>query len=229
MPSATTARPTMPSGTAEGRVDLVIRHARLRPAARTANDVGDEPVDIAIADGRIVSVGAPVPADGETPELDAGGGLTLESFVDAHLHLDKVFTTTVIGDRALAHYHGDGMEGAASAIEAAAAVKLGQDPETMLAAGRRALALAAHHGTTSVRALADVDSKAQLRGGRGPVRPTGGARRRRRSAGRGVRPGRHRERTGHRRVAGSGHGAGSRRGRRHPLDRGRRGGHGHPL
>jgi cytosine deaminase len=51
-----------------------------------------------------------------------------------------------------------------SAIETAAAVKDGQDPEAMLAAGRRALAMAAYYGNTHIRALADVDSKAGTRG-----------------------------------------------------------------
>jgi len=53
---------------------------------------------------------------------------------------------------------------AMSAIETAAAVKEGQDPEAMLAAGRRAVAMAAYYGNTHIRALADVDSKAGVRG-----------------------------------------------------------------
>lgn len=53
---------------------------------------------------------------------------------------------------------------AMSAIETAAAVKNGQDPEAMLAAGRRAVSMAAYYGNTHIRALADVDSKAGVRG-----------------------------------------------------------------
>lgn len=87
-----------------------------------------------------------------------------ESFVNAHLHLDKVFTTAAIGDAAFGAYHTGGMTDAAGAIDTASAVKLAQDPDTMLAAGRRAVAMAAYYGTIHIRAFADVDSKARLRG-----------------------------------------------------------------
>ena len=56
------------------------------------------------------------------------------------------------------------MADSGTAIDAAAMVKLSQDPEIMLAAGRRAVAMAGYYGTTHIRALADVDSKAELRG-----------------------------------------------------------------
>ena len=153
-------------------MDLVIRDARLRPATRaaiaadtgTAATAAGELVDVGIVDGRISAIGRSVATDPDTSILDAEGGLVTESFVDAHLHLDKVFTASVIGDEAFADYHTGGMTGAADAIDTAAAVKLGQDPDTMLDAGRRVLAMAAFYGTTDIRALADVDTKAGLRG-----------------------------------------------------------------
>ena len=160
-------------------MDLLVRDARLRPATRAAADgdadagaaaigadieAADATVDIGIVDGRIASIGPSVSAEAGTEVIDAGGGLVTESFVDAHLHLDKVFTSSLIGDRAFADYHTGGMAGAAGAIDTAAAVKRSQEPEAMLAAGRRALAMAAYYGTTDIRALADVDNTAGLRG-----------------------------------------------------------------
>ena len=134
---------------------LTIRNARLRG--------GPEPVDIAIAAGRIASIdpaGTGPAGDG----IDAAGGLVTSSFVNPHLHLDKVFTLGSLGDAALAAYQGEGMGRAMHAIETAASVKQGQDPAAMAAAGRRALAMAAYYGNTHIRALADVDSKAGVRG-----------------------------------------------------------------
>lgn len=167
-------------------MDLIVRNARLRMATATTLGVSSQPIDIGIVEGRLAWVGQPRPGSGGTdrtprtgdtnqaaaetdvqgpsPEIDAAGGLVTESFVDAHLHLDKVFTAATIGDQALTAYHQEGMTGAGAAIDAAASVKLSQDPKTMLDGGRRALAMAGYYGTTHIRALADVDSKAGLRG-----------------------------------------------------------------
>jgi len=121
-------------------------------------------VDTIIRDGQIAAI---LP-EGEAPaaevELDAAGNLVTESFVNTHLHLDKVFTLQQLGDAALADYQSGEMGKAMSAIETAAGVKEGQSREVMLAAGRRAVAMAAYYGNTHIRALADVDSKAGTRG-----------------------------------------------------------------
>ena len=121
-------------------------------------------VDIIIRDGQVAAI---LP-EGEAPaaevEVDAAGNLVTESFVNTHLHLDKVFTLQQLGDAALADYQSGEMGKAMSAIETAASVKEGQSREVMLAAGRRAVAMAAYYGNTHIRALADVDSKAGTRG-----------------------------------------------------------------
>lgn len=121
-------------------------------------------VDIEIADGMVTSIepAGTLPPKGRP--INAAGNLVTESFVNTHLHLDKVFTLGDLGDAALADYQSGEMGSAMSAIETAAAVKTGQDRETMLAAGRRALAMAAYYGNTHIRSLADVDSKAGTRG-----------------------------------------------------------------
>ena len=139
-----------------GANSLTIRSARRRSHR--------EPVDVVIRDGIIESITAAGKAGSDAIEVDAAGNLVTESFVNTHLHLDKVFTLHRLGDAALAEYQSGDMGKAMSAIETAAAVKDGQDPEAMLAAGRRALAMAAYYGNTHIRALADVDSKAGTRG-----------------------------------------------------------------
>lgn len=135
---------------------LTIRSARLRGRPGL--------FDIMIRDGVIESTSAPGQAAPDAVEIDAAGNLVTESFVNTHLHLDKVFTLQRLGDAALTDYQSGDMGKAMSAIETAAAVKEGQDPDVMLAAGRRALAMAAYYGNTHIRALADVDSKAGVRG-----------------------------------------------------------------
>ncbi len=139
-----------------GRRSLTIRSARLR----------DRPGlhDLVIQDGSIAAVVSTGEAEPDEFEIDAAGNLVTESFVNTHLHLDKVFTLRQLGDAALAEYQSGEMGKAMLAIERAAAVKEIQDSETMLKAGRRALAMAAYYGNTHVRALADVDSKSGTRG-----------------------------------------------------------------
>ena len=135
---------------------MTIRSARLRSRPGL--------FDVVIRDGMIESITSPGETGPDTVEVDAADNLVTESFVNTHLHLDKVFTLQRLGDAALAEYQSGDMGKAMSAIETAAAVKEGQDPAAMLAAGRRALAMAAYYGNTHIRALADVDSKAGVRG-----------------------------------------------------------------
>ena len=135
--------------------DIVVRRARLRGTTTLQ--------DIAVAGGRIAHIGERVAGSGAT-ELDARGGLATESFVNPHLHLCKVYTLFMTDDAAARVYHGAGMRDAMSAIELAARVKEKYDERWIIQNVRRALSLAALYGTTHVRALADVDSKARLEG-----------------------------------------------------------------
>lgn len=136
-------------------LDLLITNARTR-----AN--GRDLVSIGIADGRITGIGA---LDDEAQQtIDAGGALVTESFVNGHLHLCKVFTLERAGQAALATYHGEGMGGAMTAIEQAAAFKNDYDQAWILPNVRRAVDLALKHGNTHIRAFADVDTKARLEG-----------------------------------------------------------------
>ncbi len=139
-----------------GPDSFTIRSARCRGR--------DGMADIVVRDGVITEMRAAGTAGPDAVDIDAGGNLVTESFVNTHLHLDKVFTLARLGDTALAEYQSGDMGKAMSAIETAAAVKEGQDAGAMLAAGRRALAMAAYYGNTHIRALADVDAKAGTRG-----------------------------------------------------------------
>ncbi|HKZ29037.1 MAG TPA: amidohydrolase family protein [Acidimicrobiia bacterium] len=134
---------------------LTITNARLRNGAVA---------DIRIVDGLIASIEPTAAEPSHGRSVEANGNLVTESFVNTHLHLDKVFTLRDLGDAALADYQMGGMGRAMSAIETAAAVKLSQHHDAMMAAGRRALAMAAYYGNTHIRALADVDSRAGTRG-----------------------------------------------------------------
>jgi cytosine deaminase len=119
-----------------GPDSLTIRSARLRSKPGLA--------DVVIRDGVVDSITSPGETGPDAVEVDAAGNLATESFVNTHLHLDKVFTLQHLGDAALAEYQSGDMGRAMSAIATAAAVKNGQDPEAMLAAGRRAAAMAAY-------------------------------------------------------------------------------------
>jgi cytosine deaminase len=135
---------------------LTICGARLRGESTTQ--------DIRIADGTIVAVRPSGESSHDGNTIDAAGGLVTASFCNTHLHLDKVFTLASLGDHALGFYQGEGMGKAMSAIDAAAEVKRNQSAEQMVAYVRRAVAMAAFYGTTHIRAFADVDSKAGVRG-----------------------------------------------------------------
>jgi cytosine deaminase len=137
--------------------DLLIRNAQLR--ARPPGDL----TDIAIAEGRLAALQPGLPGGAGT-ELDARGGLVTESFVNPHLHLDKVYTLARMDELAMQEYHAGGMGKAMNAIELAARVKDEYDLDWILPNVRKAVHLAARHGVLHIRAFADVDTKAALVG-----------------------------------------------------------------
>lgn len=139
----------------ERAYDLVIAHARLRGA-------GGEPMHIGVCDGRIAAVGRE-PLSGVI-ELDAGGNLVTPSFVNAHLHLDKVYTIALAGEEALRQYAGGQMGGAAAAIDLAARVKDHYEESWIYDNARRALFDGLKHGVTHLLAFADTDTRARLEG-----------------------------------------------------------------
>jgi cytosine/creatinine deaminase len=133
--------------------DILIQRAQLRGQAET--------VDIGIQGGKITAL-APALEGESALALDAEGNLVTESFVNPHLHLCKVYTRQMMDDEALTGYHAVGMGKAMTTIELAARVKEKYAEEWIVKNVRRALAQAALHGNTHIRAFADVDSKARL-------------------------------------------------------------------
>jgi cytosine/creatinine deaminase len=117
---------------------------------------------VGIDDSRIAAVTQNV--IGGSEEVDAAGGLVTESFVDGHLHLDKVHTLDRAGDAALTAYTGDGMRSALRAIELASVVKADYDRSWIEPNARRAMVEAVRFGVRHVLAFADVDTKARLEG-----------------------------------------------------------------
>ena len=136
--------------------DLIIRNAALRKNPGNL-------VDIAIQGGKITAI-TPKYQGKFTLEIDAGGNLVSESFVNPHLHLCKVYTLMMMDETALKDYHGADMGKAMTAIELAARVKEKYDKTWIIKNVRKACALAARYGCTHIRAFADVDSKAKLEG-----------------------------------------------------------------
>jgi cytosine deaminase len=135
-------------------IELVVRAARLR---------NGDVVDLAIGAGRVVAIAerGTVHA-GEIVEAD--GRLVTESFVNAHLHLDKVYTLGRAGEDALLAYTSRSMAGAMTGIELARAVKEGYDRAWLVPNVRRALREAVRYGTLHILAFVDVDTTAGLEG-----------------------------------------------------------------
>lgn len=143
-------------------LDIRIINARTRAS-------GGKLVQIGIADGKITKIAEKV--DGDTKnEIDAGGNLVTESFVNGHLHLDKVYTLEMVGQDALGSYHGEGMGGAMTAIEQASRVKEKYDESWIIENVRRACNLAVKYGNTHIRAFADVDTKGKLEGAKALIK-----------------------------------------------------------
>ena len=137
--------------------DLVLRAGRL---------IDGRVVDIVVRSGRIESItddlGSTTPA--AEVVIDADGKLVTPSFVNAHLHLDKVYTLPLLGDRAIGEYTGGGMTTTRTAIDTARSVKAHYQREALLPNVRRALSEAVRHGTLHIQAFVDVDTAAELEG-----------------------------------------------------------------
>jgi cytosine deaminase len=138
--------------------DLLITNARVRGR--------EQPCTVAVAAGLIAAVNG---ADDEADDgaaaatvLDASGQLLSPSFVDAHLHLDKVYTFERAGDAVLREYSGAGMAGAMTSIELASRVKDDYAEDAILDSARRAVLDGLRNGVTHVQAFADTDTAAGL-------------------------------------------------------------------
>ena len=137
-------------------IDILIKNALLRKS-------DGETTDIAIVDGKISEIRKNI-SDEASETIDAGGNLVTESFINGHLHLDKVYTLEKVGMAALDSYKAGSMGGAMTAIEQAAKVKDQYEESWIIENIRTALNLAVKFGNTHIRAFADTDTKAKLVG-----------------------------------------------------------------
>lgn len=136
--------------------DLVIRKAKTK-------EYQDRLVDIAVSEGKIAYVGTSIEGKGEE-ELDAEGRLVSPAFVDAHLHMCKVYTYLMIGEEALRHYHEGGMGTSELAILLASKIKEKYNESWIYDNAKRAALEAISYGTLYIRAFVDTDTKAKLEG-----------------------------------------------------------------
>ena len=114
---------------------------------------GSGPLDVGIADGRIVAIAPGLQADARV--MPADGCLLVPGLVETHVHLDK----TCILDRCPAS------EGSvAEAVRLTSKAKAGFTPEDVYARGQRTLERAIGWGTTRMRTHVEVDPGIGLRG-----------------------------------------------------------------
>lgn len=142
--------------------DILLKNCQLRGQPDTRFGIG-------ISDGQIKEISEGISGSADVV-IDAKGNLVTESFVDAHLHLCKVYTMEMMDDEAMKEYHGAGMGKAMTAIELASRAKEKYDQSWIIKNVRKAMTLSAKYGCTHRRAFADVDSKAQLEGVKALIR-----------------------------------------------------------
>lgn len=119
------------------------------------NAVGADgkPINLAVRDGRFVSIGPERVETGGAEVVDLKGRLVLPGFVDGHIHLDKSF----VGDRWRAH------RAAATLRERLAAEKEALASAAPIAQRAEALIRqAASFGTMAMRSHVDVDATTGL-------------------------------------------------------------------
>jgi len=134
--------------------DVLIRNAQLRSGNIT---------DIAVSNGKINQIAPGIRGSGKL-EIDAKRKLTTETFVIAHLHLDKVMTGPLINDEVIRQYQRAGQGGTMTAIEIASQVKEKYKESEIIQRVRNVLTDAKFYGVSHIRAFADVDTKAKLIG-----------------------------------------------------------------
>ncbi|MGO8874605.1 MAG: amidohydrolase family protein [Acidimicrobiales bacterium] len=117
---------------------------------------------IGVRDGAIAAIAAD-PLRGERV-VEADGALVTPAFVNAHMHLDKVYTLDVLGDSTVTAYSGGQMGSAMASIEMASVVKDRYGELAIEANARRCLLSGLRHGVRHVLAFADVDTRSELRG-----------------------------------------------------------------
>jgi cytosine deaminase len=126
-------------------MDLIVKNAMLRE--------NKELVDIAVKEGVIQEIGHSLDLKGRT-EIDAGGSLVTPTFIDPHIHLDKILISEVVRD----NISGTLME----AIEIIWEKKKNYELEDIISRSNRVIEWAVKNGTTKLRTHVDVDTIGKL-------------------------------------------------------------------
>jgi len=126
-------------------MDLLIKNAKLRNEENL--------VDIGVKDGKIVEINKEIDKKAEQV-IDAEGRLTAPTFIDPHIHLDKVFTAT------------DGRESVTESIEESIwimqQIKSKYTIEDVKERAIEAIKLEVSNGCTIIRTHVDVDNIGKL-------------------------------------------------------------------
>ncbi|MCE1246796.1 MAG: amidohydrolase family protein [Firmicutes bacterium] len=122
-------------------MDLIVRNALLRN--------NKEVVDIAVKDGVIQEAGPKLELTGRN-EIDALGKLVTPTFIDPHIHLDKILISEVVRD----NITGTLME----AIEIIWEKKKNYELQDIIDRSNRVIEWAVKFGTTKLRTHVDVDT-----------------------------------------------------------------------
>ncbi|MEM1604740.1 MAG: amidohydrolase family protein [Fervidicoccaceae archaeon] len=136
---------------------LIVRKARLRDRP------SDKTFDIAVSDGKIVSIKEHISEHAEH-EIGAEGNLVSETFANPHIHMCKVYTYLMIGEEAVRAYQESGMSAAMLAIEIASEVKKKYHESWIYENAKKAVLESLRFGGTYLRAFVDTDTKAKLEG-----------------------------------------------------------------
>jgi cytosine deaminase len=128
-------------------VELIVRGARI--------DGHDDPVDIAVAGGRIARVEARIDEPGDV-EIDAGGRLASPAFVEPHIHLDKTGTLPGLPPNPAGTL--------ASSIENMVQAKRDATVEQIRERAGILIRRMVIAGTTAIRSHVDVDKNSGLKG-----------------------------------------------------------------
>jgi cytosine deaminase len=134
--------------------DLAIENARLLDGTTTT---------LLVADGRFAEIGTAAPFRAAS-RRDAGGALVTPTFVNGHMHLDKVYTLPMMSEAGLEAYTAGSMGGALASIDLAAEVKRRYDRSWILVNVRKALIDAVRNGVLHIQAFVDVDPVGRLEG-----------------------------------------------------------------
>lgn len=138
----------------EAQYDTVITNARL---------IDGSTVSVAVQAGRFARISSDEQLTGRE-QIDANGGLITPTFVNGHMHLEKVYTLPMMDERGLEAYTDKGMGDALTSIDLASEVKRNYDREWILPNVRKALNEAVRNGVLHIQAFVDVDTTGGLEG-----------------------------------------------------------------